>query len=188
MFFHSWYDLLRVLVVGVCGYAGLVFILRVTGKRTLSKMNAFDLIVTISLGSTLATLILSRDVSLSEGLLALAVLCGLQYAVALASIHSAQFRKLIKAEPTLLFFRGRYLPAMLKKERVTEEEVVAAVREQGVADLESVVAVVLETDGTFSVVTGSSDTRADALRFVPTWVADEASGDEPKNSVARRAT
>lgn len=167
MLFQSWYDLLRVVVVGASGYAGLILILRATGKRTLAKMNAFDLIVTISLGSALSTLILSSEVSISEGLLALALLCGLQYAVAFASTRSARFRKLIKAEPTLLFFRGHHLPAMLKQERVSEEEVVAAIREQGVADLASVTAVVLETDGSFSVVTGSPHTPADALDCIP---------------------
>jgi uncharacterized membrane protein YcaP (DUF421 family) len=41
--------------------------LRVSGKRTLAKMNAFDLVVTVALGSTLATILLSADVSLAEG-------------------------------------------------------------------------------------------------------------------------
>ena len=92
MLFDSWYDLLRVLIVGVCAYVGLVALLRLTGKRTLSKMNAFDLIVTVALGSTLATVLLSGDVSLAEGMLALALLCALQYAVAFASVRSGRSR------------------------------------------------------------------------------------------------
>lgn len=180
MLFHSWYDLLRVLVVGACGYGGLICILRATGKRTLSKMNAFDLVVTISLGSTLASLILNSDVSLSEGLLALALLCGLQYAVAFTSMHSPKFQRLIKAEPTLLFFRGRYQRAMLRKERVTEEEVVAAIRAQGVADLASVAAVVLETDGSFSVIADAANGSADSLKYVATS-GDYAADSNPKS-------
>jgi len=76
IFFNSWFDLLRVLIVAVLAYASLVGFLRVSGKRTLSKMNAFDLVVTVALGSTLATILLSKDVALAEGLLALAVLIG----------------------------------------------------------------------------------------------------------------
>ncbi|MEX0760714.1 MAG: YetF domain-containing protein [Tistlia sp.] len=152
MFFDSWYDLLRIMVVGACAYLGLILLLRATGKRTLSKMNAFDLIVTVALGSTLATVLLSGDVSLSEGLLAFALLCGLQYAVAWLSVRSERFQGLIKAEPSLLFFRGRYLEATLRRERVTHEEILAAVRAQGFAELSAVAAVVLETDGSFSVV------------------------------------
>lgn len=74
MLFDGWYGLLRVLVVGVSAYVRLVALLRLTGKRTLSKMNAFDLIVTVALGSTLATVLLSGDVALAEGMLALALL------------------------------------------------------------------------------------------------------------------
>ena len=76
MWFQSWSDLLRVLLVGTAGYAAVVVLLRVTGKRTLAKLNAFDLVVTVALGSTLATILLSADVSWSEGALALALLAG----------------------------------------------------------------------------------------------------------------
>ncbi|MEF2552782.1 YetF domain-containing protein [Aurantimonas sp. A2-1-M11] len=166
MFFDSWHDLVRILIVGGLAYVGLVLLLRVTGKRTLSKMNAFDLVVTVALGSTLATVLLSKDVTLTEGLLAFVLLCGLQYVVATASVHSPRFRDLIKAEPSLLFYRGRFLTPALHKERVTEDEVLAAVRSQGKAELGSVEAVILETDGSFSVISGAGDSRADTLRSV----------------------
>jgi uncharacterized membrane protein YcaP (DUF421 family) len=67
MFFDDWNDLGRVALVGALAYATLVLLLRGSGKRTLSKWNAFDLIVTIALGSTLATVLLSKDVSYAEG-------------------------------------------------------------------------------------------------------------------------
>ncbi len=133
MLFDGWYDLWRILVVGVAAYGGLVLLLRLTGKRTLSKMNAFDLVVTVALGSTLASALLSSEVSLSEGLLAFALLCSLQYVVAYASVRSRRFQDLVKSEPTLLFFRGAFLPAMMVEQRVTEEEVLAAARAQGIA-------------------------------------------------------
>lgn len=166
MLFDGWHDLLRLLIVGVCAYVGLVGLLRMTGKRTLAKMNAFDLVVTVALGSTLATVLLSSDVSLAEGLTAFALLCGLQYVVAKASIRSERFQKLIKADPSLLFYRGRFLSVPMRAERVTAEEVLAAVRAQGIADLDSVDAVVLETDGSFSVVAGGRGEGVDSLRFV----------------------
>ena len=74
MYFNGWESLLRTLVVGVLAYVSLVVFLRISGKRTLSKMNAFDLIVTVALGSTLATVLLSKDVALAEGALAFALL------------------------------------------------------------------------------------------------------------------
>ena len=74
MLFDGWLSLLRTAVVGILAYAALVHFLRVSGKRTLSKMNAFDLIVTVALGSTLATVLLSSSVSLATGALAFALL------------------------------------------------------------------------------------------------------------------
>ncbi|HEY9056206.1 MAG TPA: YetF domain-containing protein [Aurantimonas sp.] len=166
MFFDSWQDLLRIVVVGVLAYAGLILLLRTTGKRTLSKMNAFDLVVTVALGSILATVLLSKETALSEGLLAFVVLCGLQYVVAWVSVRSERFRDLVKAEPSLLYFRGRYSETMLRRERISREEVLAAIRSQGTADLTAVHAVVLETDGSFSVIAERDGPRADALEGV----------------------
>lgn len=152
MFYDSASDLLRVLVVGVLAYIALVFLLRVTGKRTLSKMNAFDLVVTVALGSTLATVLLSKDVSLAEGVLAFAVLILLQYAVTWLSVRSNRFQNWIKAEPQLLLRDGVYCEQAMRSERVTREEILAALREEGHDDPKQVHAVVLETDGSLSVI------------------------------------
>jgi uncharacterized membrane protein YcaP (DUF421 family) len=150
--FAGWDGLIRVVVVAVLAYGALVVLLRASGKRTLSKMNAFDLVVTVALGSTLATVILSKDVALAEGVAAFAVLIGLQFVITWLSVRSAAVRRLVKAEPTLLFYRGQFLPDQMRRSRVLEDEVRAAVREQGVAALSEVEAVVLETDGSFAVV------------------------------------
>lgn len=74
MFFSGWDSLFRTLVVGVLAYIALVVFLRISGKRTLSKMNDVDLVVTVALGSTLATILLAKDMALAEGLLAFALL------------------------------------------------------------------------------------------------------------------
>lgn len=154
MFFDSWTDLLRIVLVGSLAYAGLVGFLRLSGKRTLAKMNAFDLVVTVAIGSTLATVLLNKDVALAEGLLAFALLCALQYAVASLSVRSQAFRRVIKSEPALLFRRGEYLHPAMKRERVSKDEIRAAMRAAGQSDPDRVAAVILETDGTFSVIAG----------------------------------
>ena len=128
MFFSSWTDLARVLIVGTLAYAVLVMMLRISGKRTLSKLNAFDLIVTIALGSTLATVLLSKDVALAEGLLAFALLIGLQWVVAWLSVRSRYVREFVKSEPRLLLFRGEYLEGVMARERITRDEIQAAIQ------------------------------------------------------------
>ena len=164
MFFDTWAGLGRVLLVGPLAYVALVLALRVSGKRTLTKLNAFDLVVTVALGSTLATILLSKDVALAEGLLALALLIGMQFAIAWLSVRSERFQGFVKAEPALLLHRGCFLDAALRVERVTREEVLAVLRSNGVDDPAGVAAVVLETDGSFSVL--ESGPEASTLRNV----------------------
>ena len=167
MFFDSWHGLLRVAIVGTLAYFALIVFLRFSGKRTLSKMNAFDLVVTVALGSTLATVLISKEVALLEGMLAFALLIGLQAAVSWLSVRSNAFQSIIKAEPELMLYRGRLLTDALRQERVSAEEISAAVRGQGHASLERIDFVVLETDGSFSVISrGSGDADDSALRSV----------------------
>ncbi len=162
MFFQSWAGIGRTLLIGTLAYLALVLILRISGKRTLSKMNAFDLIVTVALGSTLATILLSEGVALAEGITAFCLLVGLQFVITWLSVRSPAVSHLVKAEPTLLFYQGRFLQGQLRQSRVLETEVRAAVRAQGVASLDEIEAVVLETDGSFTVVE-PSDAPATAL-------------------------
>ena len=147
-------------------YVGLIRLLRASGKRTLAKMNAFDLVVTVALGSTLATVLLAGNVALLEGLTGIAVLILLQSAVSWLSVRSRTVRRLVRSEPAPLSFRGRLLDRTLRAERVTESEVYQAVRSEGFAGLDDVEAVVLESDGTFSVVTNKSGSDS-ALADVP---------------------
>ena len=165
MIFDTWFGLLRVLVVGTAAYAALVLLLRASGKRTLAKLNAFDLVVTVALGSTLATVLLSKDVALAEGLLTFALLAGLQYAVAWLSVRSPRFSGLVKSEPSLPLHRGRFLDEAMRQQRVTRDEVVSALRSSGLARPEDAAAAVLETDGSLSVVEAAGEAReAEVLR------------------------
>ncbi len=166
MFFSDWSGIWRTIIIGVLAYSALVLLLRVSGKRTLSKMNAFDFIVTVALGSTLATILLSKDVALAEGVTAFIVLIALQYIVAWLSVQSALVSRLVKSEPRLLFYNGQFLQRAMHDERVVEAEVLSAIRSQGLAALEEAEAVVLETDGSFTVVKQSSEPKETALTGV----------------------
>lgn len=152
LFFDSIESLLRVVIVGGAAYGALVVMLRVSGKRTLSKMNAFDLVVTVALGSTLATVLLDRDVPLVDGVAALALLVALQYVITWGSVRSRRVRNLVKGEPTVLLEDGAYREDALRAQRVTREEVEAAIRQQGHSGARSIDRVVLETDGSLSVI------------------------------------
>ena len=119
------------------------------------------------MGSTLATILLSKDVSWSEGATALGGLALLQYVVALTSARRPRAREAITSRPTLLAREGELLHGAMKDQRVAEAEVRQALRVAGTADLSSVAAVVLETDGSISVITGDAVGDGWALQDVP---------------------
>jgi uncharacterized membrane protein YcaP (DUF421 family) len=155
MWFDSWPDVVRVVLVGTASYAALVVVLRASGKRTLAKLNAFDLVVTVAIGSTLATAFLSSDVSWVEGVAALSLLALLQFVVATVTARYPRVRAVVTAEPTLVLRDGILLEHALTQQRLTASEVRQSIRASGHGDVKEVAAVVLETDGTLSVIASS---------------------------------
>jgi len=155
MFFDSWDNIYRVIVVGIAAYAGLIVLLRISGNRTLSKMNSFDLVVTVAFGSTLSTILINRDVSLAEGLVALALLVLLQLVITWCSVRSSLVNSIVKTRPTVLLRGGELCHDALKRERVTADEIMAAVRKQGRGSLHAIDIVILEADGSLSVIAAS---------------------------------
>ena len=144
-------SVLRIAIVGPLAYVSLIVILRVSGKRTLSKMNAFDFVVTVALGSLLATVLLDSTIGIIEGAAAIGVLVAGQYVVSWLSVRSDRVERIVKAEPTLVLFEGRPLPGAMRQMRVTRRDIEAAAREAGVEAAE-VAEMILEPDGTLSVV------------------------------------
>lgn len=157
MFFQGAAGLVRILLVAPLAYALLVLFLRVGGKRTLSKLNAFDLVVTVALGSTLASVITSKQLPLAEGALSLLLLIVLQVAVSWSARRIPAIAAVVRSEPRLVFHRGHYLERALRDERLRPDELLHAMRSQGFSSVSKVEAVVLETDGTLSVVSSSPE-------------------------------
>ena len=170
VFFDSWESTVRIVIITVLAYAVLIVMLRVSGKRTLSKMNAFDFVVTVALGSTLATVILSKSVALLDGALAFFMLIFLQFCITWLSVRYKRVKQLITNDPTLLLYKGEVLHGVLKKERITLEEIYVAAREKGLTDLKDIHAIVLETTGTLSVLSeksgGNSETLSDVQNLL----------------------
>jgi uncharacterized membrane protein YcaP (DUF421 family) len=185
-----WYDFLfddpgaiiKILVVGLLDYVTLLALLRITGKRSLSKWNAYDLVVTVAIGSTLANAILSRTSTWAEASAGMGLLVAVQYLIARAAVHRPSIRRWFNAPPAVLLRNGQLLHEALLREQVTEGEVLAAVRHHGIAAVEDVAAVILETDGNFSVIPeigpNGVSAMADVIEYVP--------GEENKRQARRR--
>lgn len=150
--FGGWDPIVRVLVVGPLAYGAMVFLLRISGKRTLSKMNAFDFVITIALGSVLAAILTDSSLALSTGVAVMAFLILAQLVITALSVRIDWVERVVKADPSLVVLHGRLLDDAMRRHRVTEAEISAAVRASGKATIADVEAVVLETDGSFTVI------------------------------------
>ena len=131
-------------------------------------MNVFDFVFVVALGSTLASTIMNSNVSLLQGLVALGSLILVQVILSWVITKSDRLESFINGNPVLLFEKGNYLRDVMRRERVTEEEVRAAVREQGLKSMEDAEAVILETDGSFAVVgreAGESSSLSDVKGY-----------------------
>ncbi len=152
MLFENWENVERVLLMGGAAYVALVIMLRLSGNRTLAKLSAFDLVVTVALGSTLATILLNRDVTLVEGVVAFLALIILQFVIAALSVRLPIVERFAKARPRPVLIDGALDVDAMRRARVTRAEILAAIRSAGFGEIEAIAAVVLETDGSLSVV------------------------------------
>ncbi|NML56279.1 DUF421 domain-containing protein [Chryseobacterium cheonjiense] len=163
IFFESWAGIWHVTLLTIISFITLFVFIRISGKRTLAKFNAFDFVVTVTLGSVLAYMMLAQ-INLAEGVVVLSIIIALQLLFAKLSRTSEFMEKVFNASPTLLFYKGAYLKANMKKELVTKEEILVAIRGQGIGNTAEVLAVVIEANGDMSVVKKSeSDSNASSL-------------------------
>ena len=168
--FNDWPLLLRTFIMTITGYFGMVFILRSSGKRTLSKMNAFDFIITVALGSSLASVALSTNIPLSNGILAFFLLIFLQFIITFLSARVPWVKHLVTSQPSLILYRGKIIPGKLKKERITKEELYLAARKKGLKSLQEIEAVVLETTGDLTIITSFQQMDVDTMQDVNTGI------------------
>ena len=159
-YFSGWEPLVRILVVGTAIYVALVVMLRVSGSRTLSNMNAFDFIVTVAIGSAFGRALTAKDVALAEAVVAFGLLVSFQYAITWIQVRWPLFRRVVTNPPTLLYFRGEFVDAELRRQRVAKSEIRSAVRKNKLGSLDEVEAVVLESSGDFSVIASVEDGSA----------------------------
>lgn len=166
IFFDSWESLIRTFVITILAYISIICLLRLSGKRTLAKMNAFDFIVTVALGSCLATVSLNKNVALADGILVFLLLLFLQYCITWLSVRYKSFRNIVTSKPVLLLYKGQLLHSILKTERITVQEIWAAARQKGIDSLDEIDAIVLETTGDISFLKNSTDKQSNTLEDV----------------------
>jgi uncharacterized membrane protein YcaP (DUF421 family) len=131
----------------------ILVITRAVGRRELSSMEPFDLILLVVIGDLVQQGVTQSDYSLTGATTVLVTMSVLVVATAWLSYRFARLRPLLEGEPTLLIADGELLERNLRRERMTVEEIRAEARLQSIGSLEDVRYAVLETNGKISFVT-----------------------------------
>ena len=160
----SWATIGTIVVSAVLVYAAVILLTRLAGLRSLAKMSSFDFAATVAVGSTVASTALGST-PLVNGVVALAMLYGLQYLIATLRRKDV-FRGAIDNEPMLLMAGGEILEGNLRHARVSREELWSQLRLAGVVQRRQVRAVILETTGDMSILTGDDPFDPELLQGV----------------------
>lgn len=166
IFFSSWESIFRSAVVTILAFIGIVVLLRIYGKRTLSKMHAFEFIITIALGSVLSTTALNKNVALVDGILVFFLLMFMQFAITWLFIRIKTIREVVTNQPTLLLYKGEINQANMKKERITMEELYAVARKKGFEKLEDIDMIIFENNGKLNVIPKISSKEVETMKNV----------------------
>jgi|SRR4051794_19344672 uncharacterized membrane protein YcaP (DUF421 family) len=125
---------------------------RVMGRRELSSLEPFDLILLVIVGDALQQGLTQDDYSLTGGVVVISTIALLQVFVSWVSFRFRRSRWLLEGEPLIVVERGKVIEKNLDRERMTREELAALLRQQQVASVDDVEWAVLETSGAVTVI------------------------------------
>jgi uncharacterized membrane protein YcaP (DUF421 family) len=133
-------------------YAFLLVVIKLFGRRELGQLTAFDLIVLLTLSNILQNAMIGNDNSLTGAAVGAVVLLTANYAVAYLVFRNRRAERLVEGEPRILVVDGRVQLEALRRELLTEQELLSAVRREGYESLEEVHLVIAEPNGLVSVI------------------------------------
>jgi uncharacterized membrane protein YcaP (DUF421 family) len=160
-------------VLGIAGRSLVVYVvvlalLRLGGRRELGQLTPFDLVFVLLVANAVQNAMVGADTTLVGGLVSAACLFLANGVVARLRLRSPRLRELVEGSPIVLVQSGAWVPGVLARERLTEAEVLAALREHGeVEDISHVEMAVLEVDGSISVVPLSAHVQRSRRRVRP---------------------
>ena len=178
MFFHSWYDIGRVVLVTTVVFFVIIAVMRIVGPQALAKMSPFDMVFTVTLGSIVAATSVTRGITITDGVAAIVTLLVLQEAVRWVQARKLGAHHLVRQPPRVLLWDGQLLEDRLEADSISADEVRAAVRKAGLLSLGQAQIVVLENDGEWSVV--SKENASDDISAVYGLPIPGIPGNSPK--------
>jgi uncharacterized membrane protein YcaP (DUF421 family) len=133
-------------------YAFIVLVMRVIGRRELSSMTPFDLILLIILGDAIQQGLTEDDYSVTGAVIAVSTIASLQVFTSYLSFRSERARKVLEGLPIILVDHGKLVDENLTRERMTADEVAAEMRAKEIGSLDEVEWGILESNGSVSFI------------------------------------
>ncbi len=133
-------------------YVFIVFVMRVIGRRELSSMTPFDLILLIILGDAIQQGLTQDDYSVTGAVIAVSTLAAMQVGSSFLGYRSKLARRILEGEPIVIMQDGKLIERNMKRERLTEDEVAEEMRAQQIGNVDDVAWGILESDGTMSFI------------------------------------
>ena len=131
----------------------MLVITRAVGRRELSSMEPFDLILLVVMGDLIQQGVTQSDYSLTGSTIVIVTMAVLTVGTAYLSFRFRRLRPLLEGEPVVLVAGGRVIASNLRRQRMTVEELLAEARQQSIGGLDAVEYAVLETNGRVSFLT-----------------------------------
>lgn len=153
--------MLTILIRTVVIYIALTVILRLMGKRQLGELDVGELVITIILSEIAATPITNPDSSLLEAIVPALILASLEILTSILILKAPIFKSLLSSKPAVIMARGIINYKMMKKVRISLEELISQVRQNGVYDLGEVDYAILEENGKMSVIPKNRNRQPD---------------------------
>ena len=141
-----------IVIRAVFAFLFLIIVTRVIGRRELSSLEPFDLILLIVLGDLIQQGVTQSDYSFTGLMIAVGTIAVLQASVSWVGFRSKKAGLVLEGEPIVVVQDGTLLDKNIRRERMTSAEVLEAAREQGIARLEDIQWAILETSGKLSFV------------------------------------
>lgn len=148
----NWSDVGDAALSAILFYVLIVALVRLLGNRSTAQLNNFDWIINVTVGSLAASGILLDSVPALRAAAAILTIMVLQFLSTYLVMRFDWMARIIKTSPTLLTHNGEFLQDSMRKTRVSEEEICSVLRQHGIARREDMSWVVLETDGTLTVI------------------------------------
>lgn len=133
-------------------YFALLIAFRLIGKHEFGQLSAFDLILLLIISESISTALNANDKSITAGLIVAATLFAVNYLMSWAQFRSPGFRRIVSGEAEVLIRDGQPDGRVMRRERMSRDDIEASLRGKGIDGLDKVRLGYLEDDGTISAL------------------------------------